>query len=93
MQTIISLLALMLLSVPGHADDIDDAYTVCMQHYVKPGMVPLSKWQPFPADWSHCLQIKDAKEDRDRAATAADETKNPDLKKTRDLAKTLGATQ
>lgn len=93
MRTTISLLALMLLSAPALADDIDDAYAVCMKHHVTPPVARISLWKPFPAGWEHCLRIKDAKEDRDRAARDADEASNPELKKTRDLAKKLGGAQ
>lgn len=86
-------LVLMLLNIIpsiSFADELDDSYAICMEHYVAQTGPGAGMRSPFPdASWQHCLVIKDAKEDRDRSQRDADEMKNTDLKKTRDLAKQI----
>ena len=81
---------------PAVADPLDDAAAVCAPHKYSTlsadfGTVHHPKAVvPYEAGWEHCGKILDAKKARDDAAALLDEANNPDLKMTRDFAKTLG---
>jgi hypothetical protein len=86
---------LLLLVVPAYADELDDNAAICMQHRPSKegdGIVrigPVSQWKYWLPGWEHCQSIYEQKVHRDATARDADETANPDLKKTRDFSKTI----
>lgn len=103
MKNLVIILAAILTGAAAMADDLDAAYAVCKQPDKKvhiyrewpknsdgvaigPIGLPLELWA---AGWEHCAKIVVAKEKRDADAAATDETKNPDLKTTRDIARKL----
>ena len=78
------------------ADALDDNDAICVAHKHANDAAdfgtPRSPKTPpeYAAGWEHCARIAAAKKARDDAAAAADEATTPDLKATRDFAKTLG---
>ncbi len=81
----LSVIIFALFAIPAIADDLDDTYAICASHH--PAGV---SWHP---GWEHCQAIWDAKKKRDADRDAVDENKNPDLKKSRDVARKLGASK
>lgn len=87
----LKIILFLILSVSAaYADEIDDGIVTCNNHLSPATSTgPVSQrrlWQP---GWEHCRLITAAKIKRDVDKAEADETKNPELKKTRDLSKKL----
>jgi hypothetical protein len=78
--------AAVISSTPVVADELDDAAKTCQAHHT---VRQLGKPQGFDAGWEHCEKIIAAHDKRQAEQDAVDELKNPDLKKSRDLAKGL----
>lgn len=87
------------------ADDLDDVATICEAHVIRTfgspqelvggrpaPMQKMIKPQNSPTEphqWDHCVALLNTHDARQKARADADEDKNPDLKKTRDLARKL----
>lgn len=82
---------LLLSSIPAFADDLDDGNAKCAPHLVHPAPSLRPRPTTWDSGWEHCETIVQAWTKRKADRDAADETSNPDLKATRDLAKKLGA--
>jgi hypothetical protein len=84
---------LFVIPVYAHAqqpspDALDEALAICLSHVHQPVMAGVPRYDP---QWQHCSAIEGAVGDRDWQARESEESANPDLKKTRDLVKALGA--
>jgi hypothetical protein len=77
---------LAILASPSFADELDDGYAACLPNRV---IVVRAVQSPWNAGWEHCTAIVHAWGERRASRDAADETANPSLKMTRDLAKKL----
>lgn len=71
--------------VPVPADELTDNDQICEMHVTNGNNAKPA----FSPGWEHCAKIVAAWRARDEARRLEDETKNPELKKTRDFAKTL----
>lgn len=90
------ILIFLLATRPAPADPLDDGANICKQHMNTPPppppgtSVPASSQfsKPEPG-WEHCPEIIRQWTDRKMAVDAVDESKNPDLAMTRNLARGL----
>lgn len=81
---------MLLITSSAYADEIDDATVACNSHLAPAQTgVPASQKKFWQDGWEHCKFIAAAKLKRDVDKTEANEAKNPELKRTRDLAKKL----
>lgn len=90
MRLSIAVLAALFCAVAARADDLDDFNAKCVAHKIAtpPSLMRArpSGWEP---GWEHCETIVSAWAARKSKQDAADETKNPDLKASRDYARKL----
>lgn len=83
------LIFILALTTNAFADEIDDGNKVCLQHKLPYQHNSQPHWKP---GWEHCETIVGTYNQRKAAQDAIDETANPDLAATRNLAKKLNGT-
>lgn len=105
MKVIIVIPLLVLLAFPAAAqesppsiEDMKSASDVCAAHAIPDTLSAVwgadGHFHPgkskFMAGWEHCDRLVALYREKQRAVDAVDESKNPDLKSSRDIARKLG---